>query len=432
MGQKHSVFLQEDKCEGCTNCVKNCPTKAIRVHGGKATIIEDLCIDCGQCIRTCEYDAKYTETNSLTDIKEFSYPVALIPPSFFGQFQDNIDLQSIISGLYSLGFAEVYNVSLAAEAVSYRTLKFLNENDGFYISSSCPVVVRLIKLVFPELMEHLIPFKSPVELMAHHVRDKLNRKDLGIFFMTPCPAKFTTVNNPMGVKRSYLDGAIAVDKVYARLISIINNLNSDINNRNDGKIPYLGVGWGQTGGEINILKKYGRDDIFAVSGIKNVYSVLEEIARDSISGIRYFELAACPEGCAGGILNVKSPYQTAFNLKKLARKTETIIEQDYSQYDYSIEVEYEGDNVTSLDKNLSKALEKLERLEAEEKELPGLDCAACGAPDCRTLAEDIVNGLGKRTDCIFMLRKEVGELADKLSSLTHVLPPVMGDDKNES
>ena len=28
----HSVRLDEEKCEGCTNCIKRCPTEAIRVR----------------------------------------------------------------------------------------------------------------------------------------------------------------------------------------------------------------------------------------------------------------------------------------------------------------------------------------------------------------------------------------------------------------
>ena len=38
--------LDRDKCKGCTNCIKHCPTEAIRVRNGKAQIIAERCIDC--------------------------------------------------------------------------------------------------------------------------------------------------------------------------------------------------------------------------------------------------------------------------------------------------------------------------------------------------------------------------------------------------
>ena len=38
---KHSVSLIADKCKGCTNCIKRCPTEAIRVRDGHAIIKEE-------------------------------------------------------------------------------------------------------------------------------------------------------------------------------------------------------------------------------------------------------------------------------------------------------------------------------------------------------------------------------------------------------
>ena len=37
----HSVTLDESKCVGCTNCIKRCPTEAIRVRSGKAVIMSE-------------------------------------------------------------------------------------------------------------------------------------------------------------------------------------------------------------------------------------------------------------------------------------------------------------------------------------------------------------------------------------------------------
>ena len=54
----HSVKLDSGLCVGCTNCVKRCPTAAIRVQDGKAHILRELCIDCGQCIYICPHHAK--------------------------------------------------------------------------------------------------------------------------------------------------------------------------------------------------------------------------------------------------------------------------------------------------------------------------------------------------------------------------------------
>ena len=41
----HSVYLDESLCKGCINCIKRCPTQAIRVRNGKARITSQFCID---------------------------------------------------------------------------------------------------------------------------------------------------------------------------------------------------------------------------------------------------------------------------------------------------------------------------------------------------------------------------------------------------
>ncbi|MFP4016837.1 MAG: [Fe-Fe] hydrogenase large subunit C-terminal domain-containing protein [Halanaerobiales bacterium] len=457
--KKHSVLLKEELCEGCTNCVKNCPTRAIRVHHGKATIKEDLCIDCAECIRTCAYHAKYSRADRLVDIEEFKYPVVLIPPSFYGQF-DGIEPVKVKKSLYRLGFKDVRDVAQAAEALTRQTLLYLDNNTGMYISSSCPVVVRMIKIQYPELIGHLLPFKSPVEMMAEKARNELEEsgispEDIGIFFITPCPAKYTTIFNPMGIDKSNLDRALSVDVIYQALLKILdkkdavngtgtsnvktNNIeigdiepgdlekgdiepgdiessNAQTDN-NEGKVvPYLGITWGQNA-------------TLSVSGIHNVKALLDELSRNNVKGIKYFELVGCSQGCVGGIFNVINPFQAKYNLRKLTEKHQNMIEQDYSKYNYQLSRDLKAIQIGSLDTNMERAMEKLILLEKEIDILPGLDCAACGAPDCKTLAEDIINGKAKRTDCIFVLRQQVGDLADRMSELAHALPPVMKEGK---
>ncbi len=54
--------------------------------------------------------------------------------------------------------------------------------------------------------------------------------------------------------------------------------------------------------------------------------------------------------------------------------------------------------------------------------LPKLDCGSCGAPTCRALAEDIVRGLARETDCIFLMRRQIQDIASQLSQLEGTVP----------
>ena len=54
------------------------------------------------------------------------------------------------------------------------------------------------------------------------------------------------------------------------------------------------------------------------------------------------------------------------------------------------------------DKKEALSLESLQKIEEIMELLRDTDCAACGAPDCRTFAEDIVRGGASLQDCLWI------------------------------
>ncbi|HKM32134.1 MAG TPA: [Fe-Fe] hydrogenase large subunit C-terminal domain-containing protein, partial [Oscillospiraceae bacterium] len=202
----HSVHLDPELCKGCINCIKRCPTEAIRVHNGKASIIKEFCIDCGECIRICPHHAKKATYDPLSVLKEYEYTVALPPPSLYGQFNNLDDVDIVLRGLLDIGFDDVYEVSTAAEMVSELTRKLIAEGKLAtpIISSACPSVSRLIRVRFPSLIDMLLPINAPMELAASNAlriateKTGLPREKIGIIFISPCPAKVTAVYSPLG------------------------------------------------------------------------------------------------------------------------------------------------------------------------------------------------------------------------------------------
>ena len=69
-----------------------------------------------------------------------------------------------------------------------------------------------------------------------------------------------------------------------------------------------------------------------------------------------------------------------------------------------------------LDEDLGKAMEMMTQLESIYGDLPKLDCGSCGAPTCRALAEDIVKGKAKETDCIHKLKAKIQIVYDQLKN----------------
>jgi len=54
-----SVFVDSEKCKGCSICVSICPVQAISIIQNKAFINQNICNECLQCISECPNDAIY-------------------------------------------------------------------------------------------------------------------------------------------------------------------------------------------------------------------------------------------------------------------------------------------------------------------------------------------------------------------------------------
>ncbi|MGM9582420.1 MAG: [Fe-Fe] hydrogenase large subunit C-terminal domain-containing protein, partial [Phascolarctobacterium sp.] len=178
----HSVQLNKAKCQGCVSCVKLCPTEAIRVRNGKAEILADRCIDCGACASGCPYHAFSVKTDVLEGLSKFVYNIVLPAPSLYSQFPDNVPLEDIWQGLHNLGFDEIFDVSLASEYIAKEIEAYLKNYTGGrkpLISSTCPAVMRLIQVKFPELIKQVVPVLAPAEAAAIYVkREAAARKQL--------------------------------------------------------------------------------------------------------------------------------------------------------------------------------------------------------------------------------------------------------------
>lgn len=419
----HSVTLDPEKCRGCTTCLKHCPTEAIRVRKGKARILDERCVDCGQCIRVCPSGAKLAVPDPLALLKEYRYRVAVPAPSLYGQFDERFSVDRILSGLLALGFDEVFEAARAAELAADATAAFLRgSGPGPWISSSCPAVVKLIQIRFPSLLDRLVPLASPMEIAARIVKEVLHpgRRDVGVFFISPCAGKVTAARHPQGTDRSAVDGVLGIRDVYLPL----RNLLSGAAERPLARAGSRGVAWARVDGESDAV---GVPGSISVDGISDVIGVLEALENGKIRDVAFIEAMACPAGCVGGPLTVENPYIAKTRIRNREFQSPVPSERmepapvGFSDYGWSAPPA--ARSVLRLDPDVARALVMAEELEILAEGLPGLDCGSCGAPTCRALAEDIVRGAAVETDCVFKLRERVRDLAAELFSLERMRPP---------
>jgi len=253
--------------------------------------------------------------------------------------------------------------------------------------------------------------------------NKLKPSDIGVFFITPCAAKATSVKAPYENQKSAVDGVISIKDIYLKLLSKLEQSQGTDKLAHAG---FAGIRWANSGGEGLAL---GTDRFLAVDGIHNVITILEEIENDKLEGVDFIEALSCTGGCLGGPLTVENLYVAKTRLKKHIDDAKSLDMNDIHQETYEDSMVWTGNIVykpiMKLDDNLDIAMKKLEELEKINGGLPGLDCGACGSPSCRALAEDIVRGIANETDCIFKLRERVRDLAAQMMELEDRKPPVM-------
>lgn len=417
---KHSVSLDATKCKGCTTCLRRCPTQAIRIRDGKACINPNLCIDCGECIRHCPYKAKRANFDEWDSIDRSKYLIALPAPSLFGQFANLDDTDYLLQGLINLGFNDVFEVAKAAELVTDYTrtyMKRMGMSHAPFISTACPVVVRLISLRFPSLRNKMVPISPPIEVAGKLAKERalkqhpeLKPEDVKTVFISPCPAKVSWVKNTPSDKECYVDYIVSMSDIYFRVLSKMNRAKIPDVTSESGMI---GLSWSSSGGEASALMN---DHYLAADGIENIIRVLDDIEMGHFPDLKFVEMNACPGGCVGGVMAVENPYIARVRIRALQRympvaQNHVILAEDEPIPNDVMTVEpgeYSSAEILGVDRLQSfRMMAEIERI---YKLLPGMDCGSCGAPTCRAHAEDVVRGESKLDDCVIRMRELLREL----------------------
>ena len=417
---QHSVSLDADKCIGCTSCLRQCPTEAIRIRDGHAVIRHELCIDCGRCVRVCQHKAKKAVFDTLSDIDpKYKWRIALPAPALYGQFDELTDIGELLQALLDLGFNEVYEVARSAEIISECTRRYMRKPNITkpVISSACPAIVRLIRIRFPELCDHVLPILPPVEYASRAAKADALRKypmlkpeEICTVFISPCPAKTSYVKNGLSQTKSSIDYVVSMSDIYKMLSGKLGKM-ENVTMRS--KAGIAGVKWASSGGEAEGLYS---DRYLAADDMGNAIQVLDAIENGKLPALEFVELNACPGGCVGGAATVENPYIARARLLSYRRSLPNYRnylhledkEPDFIPADALVDNpinDYVPPERFSEDR--FKAMQMMMQMDEIYEMLPQIDCGSCGAPTCRTFAEDVVKGECRIEDCIVLLKRKL-------------------------
>jgi len=368
---RNSVRSVPEKCHNCLFCVRNCPTKAIRVRNNKPEILRELCIDCTSCIKICRSGALVAlETGD--EVKPSPDKFLVVSPQFLSQFSAKISPQRVLAALDKMGFKNVFLTEAWENALREAVYKYAEQEEKSLpvITPLCPAVVNLIELRFPTLTENIAPFLSPIEAV------RKNLMGLDTLILAGCPSHLTALL----AKQLSRNVEVVIPSTLRQSVQPL------VMDAEDAAAPEIAPE-----GASRIEVPAG---VLEVSGIRHVINVLEKVENGRLRDVRVLELFVCDQGCFGSPLLSEEPFVARYRWGKDIGRT--------NEYAKAIrrDVPFRVRAGMRLDQDVSRAIVKFAEVDDLTAVLPGIDCGMCGAPTCAALAEDIVMNRAARSDCV--------------------------------
>ena len=406
------VYTIENECQDCYKCVRHCPVKAIRIVGGKASVIPEACVACGECVKVCPAHAKKIR-NDLARLRQLldssTRVYASVAPSFAAYFK-GVTIGQLAAALKEIGFAGVSETAHGAEAVSAHVSKLLEEcpETPFMVSSACPAAVDMIRKYLPNWAKFISPLPSPVRAHCKLLKEKYGN-DIKVVFFGPCAAK----KNESDANPDQLALAL-VFPVLRQLLEekgvlpefVQQEAELELGPAEEGRFYSVEGGMNDT-----IRDGSGKVRFVSVSGLDNLRRLLSGTPPTEKRGRTVFlEALACPGGCVNGpAMNAGASLDALFDTDAIS-PMRTSVGRCFSHCGGA---NYAPAAVKALDADetmISAALARVGKYSKADE----LNCGACGYSSCRDFARALLEGKAEEAMCHNFLRQSFQRTSNAL------------------
>lgn len=406
------VYTIENECQDCYKCVRHCPVKAIRIVGGKASVIPEACVACGECVKVCPAHAKKIR-NDLARLRQLldssTRVYASVAPSFAAYFK-GVTIGQLAAALKEIGFAGVSETAHGAEAVSAHVSKLLEEcpETPFMVSSACPAAVDMIRKYLPNWAKFISPLPSPVRAHCKLLKEKYGN-DIKVVFFGPCAAK----KNESDANPDQLALAL-VFPVLQQLLEEKGVLPEFVQQEAELELGPAEEGrFYSVEGGMNDTIRDGSDRVrfVSVSGLDNLRRLLSGTPPTEKRGRTVFlEALACPGGCVNGpAMNAGASLDALFDTDAIS-PMRTSVGRCFSHCGGA---NYAPAAVQALDADetmISAALARVGKYSKADE----LNCGACGYSSCRDFARALLEGKAEEAMCHNFLRQSFQRTSNAL------------------
>lgn len=416
------VYTEQNDCQDCYKCIRECKLKAIKVVNNSAQILQSDCVYCGTCTQICPVNAKKVRDDVGVVkklLKQHRDVIVSLAPSYLTEFP-NISEAQMVTALKTLGFKIVSETALGAQEVSRHVSDFMDtKQDGMFISSACPSVVEMICKHYPQFKNNITPFLSPLLTHAKYLKETYG-EDKKVVFIGPCIAK----KSESDAYPNLLNAALTFNDLvkWFEEENIDPYLFADVTPDNrfmPGKAG-KGILYPIDGGMIAGVKNNttATDSVYMTfSGISNIQNVLKDLDRYKKTDKLFLELLACEGGCVNGPGASKS-YSTA--IKRLEVISKTNQEEAYClNTKFSIDRNFDSILPIQSNEHSENSIKEALSMIGKYSEKDEINCGGCGYNSCREFVKAYLEDRSEPNMCVSYMRKIA---QDKSSALLGKIP----------
>lgn len=315
---QNKAFIDQNKCIECGRCAAACSYNAILENqrpcaracavnaikadkNRQAKIDSNKCVSCGSCIEACPFGAIAEKSDLVKVCQHLINPaekvIAMLAPSFVGQFGFKVSAPQIKYALKELGFNDVVEVARGADLVAAAESKELTEaieTGQVLLSSCCTAFKNMVKNDYSELAANLSQTNSPMAVAAaeYQIIDPAAK----LVFIGPCTAKKAeALNNPD------LDYVLTFEELIALVSGFEMNLATVTGKEKIEDASKLGRQFAYAGGLENSLAELIEINYKSkqADGLANCQQELALIKANR-HDYSFLEGMACSGGCVGG------------------------------------------------------------------------------------------------------------------------------------